>query len=134
MLMIYSRYLLSGLTLIALSITIASGSANAAAHHCGHSHHNHDHDTKLFYGHAHVLLHGDSVINADEDSEEIAEAYTHAHIDFGINITDNLSVQSSIKLDGHPSGFHGHNHGHENDGGDVFGRTFFISRRINLQL
>ena len=105
-----------------------SSTANAAVHH-GHcsSHNNED---KLFYGHAEVILHLDSITDAKDSDGEINETYMHSHFDFGFHLGRGFSINSTLKLDGHP---HANGHGHEHGGEHADDDRFFDDHPLFIE-
>ncbi|MDC9715546.1 MAG: hypothetical protein PSN36_07015 [Gammaproteobacteria bacterium] len=117
--------LLSAITTFILFI---NQSYAAGAHdHSAHS----DNDS---YAHLDFKIHFDSITKADEADEEINETYSHSHFEWGINLNDNFSIHSNLKLEGESSG---HSHGHaeeeaEHSSGDRFleEHPLFVSKLI----
>ena len=94
--------------------------ADAAAEHDHDHQNNHDHKGP-FYGHFHVRIHADAIVNAQEADEEFNELYSHSHLFLGMRLGEGFSLHSNIKLEGEPAG---HNHGHDNHVSDGDDRLF----------
>ncbi len=77
--------------------------------HDGHDHSAHEHKEGMhFFGHIDGLIHADSHYKAPDD-EDITETYAHIDAHVGVAVTDKLSIQSVVKLEGE-SAFGAHNH------------------------
>ncbi|MET0092441.1 MAG: hypothetical protein ABW120_02830 [Sedimenticola sp.] len=62
-------------------------------------------------GHLDLVQHVDRVHNATEAEEEIDEAYIHAHGEGQLWFSESLTLNTAVKLEGHPFGESGHSHG-----------------------
>ncbi len=115
---LYTKLIMSAAVVAISSPAVAAG---------GHDHDHHDHTThggdSPFYGHLHVRVHADSIIDAEEADEEFNEVYTHSHLELGARLGEGFSINSNLKLEGEPSG---HNHGHGGGGSAADGSDRFF--------
>lgn len=87
-----------------------------------HNHHDHSsHSENGNYAHLDIKVHFDDVIEADESDEKIKETYSHSHLDWGLGLDNNMSIDGSLKLEGEPSG---HSHGHGASASSSSGNRF----------
>ena len=126
------KTILLSISHLPILLLFAAGTAYGAGGGHDHDHdHSHDHSddhaatekSSPFYAHIHVTVHGDSIIDAEEADEEFNEAYSHSHLDMGYRFGGGFSVNTTIKLEGEPSG---HDHGHGGGGGDADGSDKFF--------
>ena len=81
--------------------------------HEGHDHSSHDHSDhgssdKKFYIHGGFKFHFETITEAHEKKEEVDESYTHSHLQVGVNLGNNLSLMTDVKIEGESGG---HSHG-----------------------
>ena len=81
--------------------------------HEGHDHSSHDHSDhgssdKKFYIHGGFKFHFETITEAHEKKEEVDESYTHSHLQVGVNLGNNLSLMTDVKIEGEGGG---HSHG-----------------------
>lgn len=107
---IVKQWLLSSTLILFTSSAYAAGEHDHDSHgYNEHGHENHAGDHSPFYAHIHLMLHTDSVISADDADREINEAYAHGDVEAGVRLGQGFSVNTVLKLEGHPSG-HSHRH------------------------
>ncbi len=78
--------------------------------HEGHDHSSHSGSDKKFYLHGGMKLHFDSIVDTEEEREEVDEVHTHSHLEVGYNLNKKISLLTDIKIEGESGG---HSHGTE---------------------
>ena len=106
------------------AISIISNFAIAASddHDHDHDHGAHDSDSQ-FYGHLDLRVHIDSITSAAESDEKFDEIYSHSHLELGMRLDENFTVNTNIKLEGESFG-HAHGHGGEEESANGDNRYF----------
>lgn len=84
------------------------------AHAANEHHHNHGHNDDQFGWSAHIdtRTYITDIYNAEENTEEISDIFSHSHANIRYQFNETLSINSSLTLEGDPAG---HAHG----GGNV---------------
>ncbi|GAB6042305.1 hypothetical protein [Endothiovibrio diazotrophicus] len=104
-----------------LPLLLCAASLPLGAAAAGHEH-DHDHAAPTHFpaltGHLDVVQHLDRVIDADDADAEIDEAYLHAHLGLALHFNPRLTLNGSLKIEGHPAGAHHHDHGHAEEEGE----------------
>ena len=109
------------LTHSAIALIFSGAALAAGGHdHSNHSHDSHNHNSSaeggmFFYGHLDTYIHVDSILKADDADEKINEVYSHSHVELGFVVNNSFSIKSSLKLEGHSSVGHDHDHDEEHD-------------------
>lgn len=104
-------------TLFFTTALLLSTSALAQTHDHGHDHHG-DRD-KNWSVHVDKATYFTSIYDANEDSEEVVDIFSHSHIEGTYKFTNKLSVNGTLLLEGDPAG-HAHGGGAARTGDRFF--------------
>ena len=104
------------LFVLSTSFLILSNATYAQDHNHGHHHHGHD---KNWAVHLDTRTYITNIYSANEADEEVSGIFSHSHIEGTYQLSNHLSLNGSIVLEGDPAG-HAHGGGNARTGNRFF--------------